>query len=129
MTELSRRKFLSGAAGTAGLGALAVAGMGGWDAAGAITRASTLATKGSSKVKLPKAIGALHVSLASEEILRKVTGTRPGFVGPLSLLPFAENPVFVFLITGSFRRSKRISLNCLGELTLNSTPAILNNDS
>jgi len=55
MTELSRRKFLSGAAGTAGLGALAVAGMGGWDAAGAITRASTLATKGSSKVKLPKA--------------------------------------------------------------------------
>ncbi|MBK9064496.1 MAG: proline--tRNA ligase [Acidobacteria bacterium] len=49
------------------------------------------------EVKLPKAIGALHVKLASEEILRKVTGTRPGFVGPLSLLPFAENPVFVFV--------------------------------
>src|SRR5664279_948262 len=49
------------------------------------------------EVKLSKAIGALHVKLASEEILRKVTGTRPGFVGPLSLLPFAENPVFVFV--------------------------------
>jgi len=49
------------------------------------------------EVKLPKAIGALHVKLASEEILRKVTGTRPGFVGPLSLLPFAENPVSVFV--------------------------------
>jgi prolyl-tRNA synthetase len=49
------------------------------------------------EVKLPKAIGALHVKLASEEILRKVTGTRPGFVGPLALLPFAENPVFVFV--------------------------------
>jgi prolyl-tRNA synthetase len=49
------------------------------------------------EVKLPKAIGALHVKLASEEILRKVTGTRPGFVGPLALLPFAENPVSVFV--------------------------------
>jgi len=49
------------------------------------------------EVKLPKAIGALHVKLASEEILRKVTGTRPGFVGPLALLPFAENPVLVFV--------------------------------
>ena len=49
------------------------------------------------EVKLPKAIGALHVKLASEEILRKVTGTRPGFVGPLSLLPFEENPVRVWV--------------------------------
>ncbi|HVO52750.1 MAG TPA: proline--tRNA ligase [Thermoanaerobaculia bacterium] len=49
------------------------------------------------EVKLPKAIGALHVKLASEEILRKVTGTRPGFVGPLSLLPFEENPILLFV--------------------------------
>jgi len=49
------------------------------------------------EVKLPKAIGALHVKLASEEVLRKVTGTRPGFVGPLSLLPFEENPVLLFV--------------------------------
>jgi prolyl-tRNA synthetase len=49
------------------------------------------------EVKLPKAIGALHVKLASEEILRKVTGTRPGFVGPLGLLPFEENPISLFI--------------------------------
>ena len=49
------------------------------------------------EVKLPKAIGALHVRLASEEILRKVTGTRPGFVGPLGLLPFEENPISLFI--------------------------------
>jgi prolyl-tRNA synthetase len=49
------------------------------------------------EVKLPKAIGALHVKLASEEILRKVTGTRPGFVGPLGLLPFEENPISLFV--------------------------------
>jgi prolyl-tRNA synthetase len=49
------------------------------------------------EVKLPKAIGALHVKLASEEVLRKVTGTRPGFVGPLGLLPFEETPVLLFV--------------------------------
>jgi len=49
------------------------------------------------EVKLPRAIGALHVKLASEEILGKVTGTRPGFVGPLALLPFAENPILLFV--------------------------------
>ena len=49
------------------------------------------------EVKLPKALGALHVKLVSEEILRKVTGTRPGFVGPLGLLPFEENPVLLFV--------------------------------
>jgi prolyl-tRNA synthetase len=49
------------------------------------------------EVKLPKALGVLHVKLASEEILRKVTGTRPGFVGPLGLLPFEENPVRVWV--------------------------------
>jgi prolyl-tRNA synthetase len=49
------------------------------------------------EVKLPKAIGALHVKLASEEILRRVTGTRPGFVGPLGLLPFEENPISLFV--------------------------------
>jgi prolyl-tRNA synthetase len=49
------------------------------------------------EVKLPKAIGALHVKLASEEILGKTTGTRPGFVGPLGLLPFEENPVLLFV--------------------------------
>jgi prolyl-tRNA synthetase len=49
------------------------------------------------EIKLPKAIGALHVKLASEEILRKVTGTRPGFVGPLGLLPFEGNPISLFV--------------------------------
>lgn len=49
------------------------------------------------EVKLPKAIGALHVKLVSEEILRKVTGTRPGFVGPLGLQPFEENPVAIYV--------------------------------
>jgi prolyl-tRNA synthetase len=49
------------------------------------------------EVKLPKAIGALHVKLASEEILGKVTGTRPGFVGPLGLLPFEGNPISLFV--------------------------------
>ncbi len=49
------------------------------------------------EVKLPKAIGALHVKLASEEVLGKVTGTRPGFVGPLGLLPLEENPVLLFV--------------------------------
>ncbi len=49
------------------------------------------------EVKLPKAIAALHVKLVSEEILRKVSGTRPGFVGPLGLLPFEENPIPLFV--------------------------------
>jgi prolyl-tRNA synthetase len=49
------------------------------------------------EIKLPKAIGALHVKLAPEEILRKVSGTRPGFVGPVSLLPFEEKPVRVWV--------------------------------
>jgi prolyl-tRNA synthetase len=49
------------------------------------------------EVKLPKALGVLHVKLVSEEILRKVTGTRPGFVGPLGLLPFEGNPVRVWV--------------------------------
>ncbi len=49
------------------------------------------------EVKLPKAIGALHAKLASEEILRKVSGTRPGFVGPLGLQPFEENPVAIYV--------------------------------
>jgi prolyl-tRNA synthetase len=49
------------------------------------------------EIKLPKAIGALHVKLASEEVLRKVTGTRPGFVGPLSLLPFEGRPVRLYV--------------------------------
>jgi prolyl-tRNA synthetase len=49
------------------------------------------------EVKLPRALGALHVKLASEEILRKVSGTVPGFVGPLDLLPFKENPILLFV--------------------------------
>jgi prolyl-tRNA synthetase len=49
------------------------------------------------EVKLPKAIGALHVKLVSEEILRKVTGTRPGFVGPLGLQPFEESAVAIYV--------------------------------
>jgi prolyl-tRNA synthetase len=49
------------------------------------------------EVKLPKALGALHVKLVSEEILRKVSGTRPGFVGPLGLLPFEGSPVLLFV--------------------------------
>ncbi len=49
------------------------------------------------EVKLPKAIGALHVKLTSEEILRKVTGTRPGFVGPIGLSTFEEKPVGVYV--------------------------------
>ena len=49
------------------------------------------------EVKLPRAIGALHVKLASEEVLGQVTGTRPGFVGPLALLPFADRPVRLFV--------------------------------
>jgi prolyl-tRNA synthetase len=49
------------------------------------------------EVKLPKAIGALHVKLAREEILGQVTGTRPGFVGPLGLLPFEGTPVSLFV--------------------------------
>ncbi|MFI5197624.1 MAG: proline--tRNA ligase [Thermoanaerobaculia bacterium] len=49
------------------------------------------------EVKLPKALGASHVKLVSEEILRMVSGTRPGFVGPLGLLPFKENPIPLFI--------------------------------
>jgi prolyl-tRNA synthetase len=49
------------------------------------------------EVKLPKAIGASHVKLVSEEILRMVSGTRPGFVGPLGLFPFKENPISLFV--------------------------------
>jgi prolyl-tRNA synthetase len=49
------------------------------------------------EVKLPKALGVAHVKLASEEILRKVSGTRPGFVGPLALLPLNENPILLFV--------------------------------
>ena len=49
------------------------------------------------EVKLPKALSALHAKLVSEEILRKVSGTVPGFVGPLGLLPFAENPILLFV--------------------------------
>jgi prolyl-tRNA synthetase len=49
------------------------------------------------EVKLPKALGVAHVKLASEEILRKVSGTRPGFVGPRGLQPFEENPILLFV--------------------------------
>jgi prolyl-tRNA synthetase len=49
------------------------------------------------EVKLPKALGVSHVKLVSEEILRKVSGTVPGFVGPLGLLPFEENPILLFV--------------------------------
>jgi prolyl-tRNA synthetase len=49
------------------------------------------------EVKLPKALAALHVKLVSEEILRKVSGTMPGFVGPLGLQPFEENPVAIYV--------------------------------
>ena len=49
------------------------------------------------EVKLPKALGALHVKLVSEEILRMVSGTRPGFVGPRGLQPFEENPVAIWV--------------------------------
>ncbi len=49
------------------------------------------------EVKLPKALGVAHAKLASEEILRKVTGTRPGFVGPRALQPFEGNPILLFV--------------------------------
>ncbi len=49
------------------------------------------------EVKLPKALGVSHVKFVSEEILRMVSGTRPGFVGPLGLLPFKENPIPLFV--------------------------------
>ncbi len=49
------------------------------------------------EVKLPKAIGALHVKLVSEETLGKVSGTRPGFVGPRGLLPFEGSPILLFV--------------------------------
>jgi prolyl-tRNA synthetase len=37
------------------------------------------------EVKLPKAVGAMHARLISEERLLDVAGTRPGFVGPIGL--------------------------------------------
>jgi prolyl-tRNA synthetase len=49
------------------------------------------------EVKLPKALGVSHVKLVAEEVLRKVSGTVPGFVGPLDLLPFKESPILLFV--------------------------------
>ncbi len=49
------------------------------------------------EVKLPKALDVFHAKLVSEEILRNVSGTMPGFVGPLDLLPFEENPILLFV--------------------------------
>jgi prolyl-tRNA synthetase len=49
------------------------------------------------EIKLPKALGVSHVKMVSEEILGKVSGTVPGFVGPLDLLPFKENPILLFV--------------------------------
>ena len=49
------------------------------------------------EVKLPKALGVRHIKLVSEEILGRVSGTVPGFVGPLDLLPFKENPLLLFV--------------------------------
>ena len=49
------------------------------------------------EVKLPKALAALHAKLVSEEILRNVSGTVPGFVGPLGLQPFEENPIAIYV--------------------------------
>jgi prolyl-tRNA synthetase len=59
------------------------------------------------EVKLPKAIGALHVKLVSEEVLRMVSGTRPGFVGPRGLQPFEENPMVIW-VDGSLERAVNV---------------------
>ena len=59
------------------------------------------------EVKLPKAIGALHVKLVSEEVLRRVSGTRPGFVGSRGLQPFEENPVVIW-VDGSLERAVNV---------------------
>ncbi len=39
------------------------------------------------EVKLPKAVGAQHGKLVTEEALLQVAGCRPGFVGPIGLKP------------------------------------------
>jgi prolyl-tRNA synthetase len=49
------------------------------------------------EVKLPRALGALHVKLVSEDVLGRVSGTRPGFVGPRGLLAFEGKPVRIFV--------------------------------
>ncbi len=49
------------------------------------------------EVKLPKALGAVHARLLSEERLLDVARTRPGFVGPLGLSTFEAKPVPVFV--------------------------------
>ena len=49
------------------------------------------------EVKLPKALGVSHAKLVSEEKLAAIARTRPGFVGPLGLFPFEENPVLLFV--------------------------------
>jgi len=50
------------------------------------------------ELKLPKALGAMHAKLVSEERLAGIAGTRPGFVGPIGLKApggQAEIPIFV----------------------------------
>jgi prolyl-tRNA synthetase len=49
------------------------------------------------EVKLPKALGASHTKLVSEEKLAAITRTRPGFVGPIGLSAFEGKPVAVFV--------------------------------
>ncbi len=49
------------------------------------------------EVKLPKALGGVHTRLLPEERLLGIAHTRPGFVGPIGLSAFEENPVPVFV--------------------------------
>ncbi|HUM03507.1 MAG TPA: proline--tRNA ligase, partial [Thermoanaerobaculia bacterium] len=49
------------------------------------------------EIKLPKALGVDHAKLVSEEKLRLVTRTRPGFVGPIGLSAFDGAPVRIYV--------------------------------
>jgi prolyl-tRNA synthetase len=49
------------------------------------------------EVKLPKALGGLHAKLVSEEVLLRLARTRPGFVGPIGLLPFEGKQIPIYV--------------------------------
>ena len=95
MTELSRRKFLTGAAGTAGIGALAAMGMGSWDAAGAVANAPLRSAKGASGVKLPKPKDApfdtVVVVMMENRSFDTLLGWLPGANGKQAGLSYADS--------------------------------------
>ncbi|HEV8268917.1 MAG TPA: proline--tRNA ligase [Thermoanaerobaculia bacterium] len=60
------------------------------------------------ELKLPKAVGARHAKLVSEEQLAAIAGTRPGFVGPIGLKAPAGQTELPFYVDRSMANARNV---------------------